>query len=465
MMLSRRELLTAAASAAALAAQTKQRPNVVVLYTDDQRFDTIRAWGNRDIQTPNLDRLARNGCSFTHTFTQGGPHGAICVPSRAMLMSGRSMFHVCRDILAKNAPQTYPPFPRVLGDAGYQTFMSGKWHNGPEYFAKAWTQNAENIFFGGMSDQFKIEAQDFDPSGKYHAKQRARLVKDTYASTLFADSALRFLGARDKSKPYLLYVPFTSPHDPRTAPKRFHEMYAADKMKLPPNFKPEHPFDNGDLKVRDEMLAGFPRKPEEVKQHLAEYYAMVTAVDHEIGRILDAIDLSNTFVFFAGDNGLALGQHGLFGKQNLYDHSWRVPMIAMGPGIPKGKRVQSLVHIFDICPTIYDVTGVAPPQGIEMQSLKPLWSGTGKPRDFVFAGYRNFQRAIRTDRWKLIEYNVNGKRTTQLFDLNTDPWEIRDLSADRQHKPKLEEMRQWLRAEMKRLDDPADLDAAEWRTV
>jgi arylsulfatase A-like enzyme len=464
-MMTRRELLAGTIAAAGLKAQTKQRPNVVVLYTDDQRFDTIRAWGNRDIRTPNLDRLARSGCSFTHTFTQGGPHGAICVPSRAMLMSGRSVFNVSRDILPAKAPQTFMPFPRVLSDAGYQTFMSGKWHNGPEYFAKTWTQNAENIFFGGMSDQFNVEVQDFDPTGKY-GKARARVSKDSFISTLFTDSALKFLNTRDKSKPYLLYVAFTSPHDPRTAPKQFHDMYSASKMRLPPNFKPEHPFDNGDLKVRDEKLAGFPRKPEEVQQHLAEYYAMVTAVDHEIGRILDAIDPSNTYVFMAGDNGLAVGQHGLFGKQNLYDHSWRVPMMAAGPGIPKGKRVDSLMHIFDICPTVYDVTGVTPPPGIEMQSLKPHWSaGKAKSREYVFAGYQNLQRAIRTERWKLIEYNVKGKRTTQLFDLNTDPWEMRDLSADPGQKDRVQEMRQMLRAEMKRLNDPADLDAAEWKKV
>jgi arylsulfatase A-like enzyme len=455
-MPSRREFLGCTA-AALFAAPAQKRPNIVVLYTDDQRFDTIRAWGNREIHTPAMDRLAANGCSFTHTFTMGGTHGAICVPSRAMLMTGRSLFHVARDIMAPNAPQTFVPFPRLLAEAGYRTFMSGKWHNGPEFFAKTWTQGASNVFFGGMADHFATETSDFSFSGRGPAR-----VSKEFASTQFTDAALRFLETRDQSKPYLLYVAFTAPHDPRTAPKRFQDLYPPDKITLPPNFKPGHPFDNGELKVRDELLAGFPRKPEEVRQHLADYYAMISAVDHEIGRILDAVG-ENTYVFFAGDNGLAVGQHGLIGKQNLYDHSWRVPMIVQGPGVPRGKRVDALTYIYDICPTVCELGGVKPPADVEARSLRPLWTGKGKGRASVFAAYRNLQRAVRTDRWKLIEYNVDGKRTTQLFDLLEDPWELRDLSAT--NGKRVQEMRRMLRAEMKRFEDPADLDAAEWKAI
>lgn len=468
--MTRRDLLSFAAASAALAQRQPKRPNIVLLYTDDQRFDTVRALGNPDIQTPNMDRLAAAGTAFTHTFTMGGTHGAICVPSRGMLMTGRSLFNVHRDLMAKGAPRTFTPFPRLLADAGYRTFMSGKWHNEPEYFAATFAQSAENIFFGGMSDQFDIQVQDFDPSGKY-PKPRAVRKKEAFASTLFADSAIRFIESHARGKtgqPYFVYVPFTAPHDPRTAPPPFDRMYDPAKLKLPPNFLPEHPFDNGDLKVRDEMLAGFPRQPDEVRRHLADYYAMVSAVDHEIGRILDAIaksgEADNTFVIFAGDNGLAVGQHGLFGKQNLYDHSWRVPLIVSGPGVPRGRRVDSLTYLMDICPSICRMAGIAPPPGVEAQPLD--WTGKGARRSHVFAAYRNFQRAIRDQRWKLIEYNVNGKRTTQLFDLAADPFETRNLAGDARQTKRIAAMRESLRNEMKKVNDPASLDAqGPWQAV
>lgn len=464
--MTRRDLL--ALTAATALAQTR-RPNIVLLYTDDQRFDTVHALGNPDIQTPNMDRLAAAGTAFVNTFTMGGTHGAICVPSRAMLMTGRSLFNVHRDIMAAKAPKTFTPFPKLLADAGYRTFMSGKWHNGPEYFAKTFTQGAENIFFGGMSDQFDVEVQDFDPTGKY-AKPRATHRKEVFASKLFADSAIRFLESRDRnsSQPYFLYVAFTAPHDPRTAPPPFDRMYDPAKMKLPANFLPQHPFDNGELKVRDEMLAGFPRKPDEIRRHIADYYAMVTAVDHEIGRILDAVDktgdAANTYVFFAGDNGLAVGQHGLLGKQNLYDHSWRVPLIVRGPGVPKGKRVASLTYHMDICPSICKVAGVAPPPGVEAQPLD--WDNKSPKRPYVVGAYRNFQRAIRDQQWKLIEYNVQGKRTTQLFDLKSDPLEMRNLADDPRQKDRIAAMRANLQSEMTKVNDPAKFDAAgEWAAV
>lgn len=464
--MNRREFLSSAAAAVATGAPAK-RPNILVLFTDDQRFDTIRALGNKEILTPAMDRLAANGTAFTHAFTMGGTHGAICVPSRAMLMSGRSLFHVHRDIMQAGAPQTFAPFPKVLADAGYQTFMTGKWHNGAEYFAKTFTQGAENVFFGGMTDQFAVEVQGFDPTGKY-AKNRMQAKKGEFASTLFADSAIQFLEHRDQSRPFVLYVAFTSPHDPRTAPKRFADTYSPEKITLPPNFKPEHAFDNGELKVRDELLAGFPRKPEEVQRHIADYYAMISAVDHEMGRILQALDKSgeaaNTYAFFAGDNGIAIGQHGLFGKQSLYEHSWRVPLIVTGPGVPRGKRNPALTYIMDICPTVYKVTGVPPPPGLEAQALdRAGWRGSS--RKSIFGVYRNLQRAVRTDRWKLIEYNVDGRRTTQLFDLANDPWEMRNLAGEAALQNRIAELRNMLRAHMKAADDPADLDSPVWADV
>ena len=151
-----------------------------------------------------------------------------------------------------------------------------------------------------------------------------------------------------------MYVSLMAPHDPRTMPKEFLEMYDPEEIKLPENFLTEHPIDTGALRVRDELLAAFPREPNEIKRHIAEYYAMISHLDHAFGRLLTALQeqgkLDNTIIVFAGDNGLALGQHGLMGKQNLYDHSVRVPLIFAGPGIPEGEQRNSPVYLLDIFP-------------------------------------------------------------------------------------------------------------------
>jgi arylsulfatase A-like enzyme len=137
-------------------------------------------------------------------------------------------------------------------------------------------------------------------------------------------------------------------------------------------------------------------------------------------------------VIWAADNGLAVGQHGLLGKQNLYDHSWRVPLVIAGPGIPKNKRANTLCHIMDLCPTIADLASIPMPSATDARSLMPaLKDQKAVIRESVIGAYREVQRAIRNDRWKLILYNVNGQRTTQLFDLKTDPWEMTNLANTR----------------------------------
>ncbi|MBS1828944.1 MAG: sulfatase-like hydrolase/transferase [Acidobacteria bacterium] len=436
---------------ALLATAQSKKPNFVVIYTDDQRFDTIRALGNKEIHTPNMDRLASRGVAFTHAYIMGGTQGAVCVPSRAMLMTGQSLFRAARNTGStpgdKSEPGPFHMFPEVLRQNGYQAFATGKWHNGPKLFARAFG-NGGNIFFGGMGDQLKMPVQDFDPSGAY--PKSAIHPSGKFASELFADTAVGFLNGYKSEQPFLLYCAFTSPHDPRMAPKQFADMYSPDKVTLPKNFLPEHPFDNGELKVRDELLAPHPRTPEVVKQHLADYYAMVSEVDHQIGRILDALDRSphagNTYVVFAGDNGLAVGRHGLFGKQSVYDHSVHVPLIVCGPGVPKNKRSDAFVYLFDIAPTIYEWAGIAKPETVEGESLTGLLKGTRKQtRESMFYAYRHFQRAVRTRDWKLIRYTVDGKETLQLFHLAKDPLEMTNLAG----KPEYREQQEKLLAELK----------------
>ncbi len=450
-MLTRRSFL-AAAAAAPLRAQTP-KPNVVVIYTDDQRFDTIHALGNQEISTPNMDRLVRQGTSFTHAHIMGGTIGAVCVPSRAMLMTGQTLYHVDRSIARPQlaAPGSQKPFhlfPELFRKSGYDTFCSGKWHNQEELYARCFSSGGP-IFFGGMSDQSRVLVSDFQPGGKYPKEKR--YIAERYSSEMFGDAAVGFLGSRKAGDaPFLLYTPFTSPHDPRTAPKRFAEMYSPDKVSLPKNFLPQHPFDNGELKVRDELLAPFPRTPEVIRRHLADYYSMVSEVDFQIGRILDAVEKTGqadrTIVVFAGDNGLAVGQHGLMGKQNVYEHSVRVPMIVAGPGVAKNVRNDSLVYIHDIFPTVCRLAGMPVPSTVEGQDLIQA-----KPRSSVFYGYRDFMRGVRKNDWKLIVTLAGGKRTEQLFDLKKDPMEMTNLAS--KHPERVSQLLAELQLWQKKTDD------------
>ncbi len=407
-------------------AAPKPRPNVLFLFSDDQRFDTIRALGNPEIQTPNLDRLCARGVAFTQASIMGGNQPAVCMPSRAMLMTGQSLYHAT-DALAGKRP--YHLWPAVFAQAGYQTYGAGKWHNGPKLYHEAFSAGGP-IFFGGMNDHYRTPLHRFNPSAQYPPTAAERSPKLS-ASELFTEGLLDFLKRRDETKPFCAYVAFTAPHDPRQAPPEWQAKYPAEKMKLPKNFLPKHPFDNGELEVRDEKLLPFPRTPEDVKKEIADYYALISHLDSQIGRILDAVG-ENTIIVFAGDNGLAVGQHGLLGKQNLYDHSIRVPLIVAGPGIQRGRRSPALVQLQDCFATLCDLAGVPKPATVEGESFAPVLRGQAfAGRTHTLHYYREFQQAVRTRTHKLIRYTVNGTVTRQLFDLQRDPWEMNNLTDPR----------------------------------
>ncbi len=441
-----------------------QMPSVLILFTDDQRFDTIHALGNDEIVTPGMDRLVRSGTAFTRAQTMGGMHGALCAPSRAMLMTGRPLFSLQER--GNLIPPEHVMMPELLAEAGYRTFATGKWHNDRASFARAFG-SAASIFFGGMhwpsaGGHEAPLVHDFDSTGAYPAEARRQVP--TYSSTLYANEAIAFLESVGDA-PFFAHVSFTSPHDPRTPPPPFDAWYAPDSVALPSNYLPEHPFDNGELRVRDELLREHPRSERVVREELAAYYGMISEVDAQIGRILDALDATgkreSTIVIFAGDNGLAVGSHGLLGKQNLYDHSMRVPLILSGPGVPEGEQRGGLVYISDIFPTVADLLGLAMPPTVEGQSLVPMLRDADAPgRAAAFYAYRNFQRAVRTDdNWKLIRYNVDGTVRSQLFDLNEDPYETQNLAADPAHQDKLAELGALLIEQSRLHLDPEDVAA------
>ena len=412
------------------------RPNVLFMIADDHRWDAIAGMGDPTVKTPTMDSLMERGTNFRQTHIMGSLSGAVCVPSRAAVLTSASLFRSG----ANQINRDYAVWPQVMRQAGYHTFFSGKWHNDRQTFADSF-DDAAKIFFGGMGNQYKVPVFDFDPTGAY--PKDARYIGDKFSSTLFTDSAVEFIENYDQTDPFFLYLSFTSPHDPRTPPGEYATMYKPEDVPVPENFLPEHPFDNGEMRIRDEMLAEFPRTPEIVQQHIADYYGMITSQDAEMGRVIQSLEekghLDNTIVIYTADHGLAVGQHGLFGKQNLYSHSIRVPSIFAGPGIPEGVTVDALTYLYDVFPTVCDLTDVDCPDTTEGCSLVPLMEGcVDKVRATVFAAYKDIHRAISDGRWKLIRYYVSketGKGTDciQFFDLEQDPWETTNLADLPEH--------------------------------
>jgi len=457
------------------------KPNILFFFTDDQRFDTIHALGNSEIRTPHLDALVARGTTFSNAYIMGGSCPAVCMPSRAMLMTGRTLYHI------QEQGQAVPGDHILLGEAlrgeGYNTFGTGKWHNGPRAYARSFSAGAE-IFFGGMGDHWNVPACDFDPTGRY--EQRIQQTVDFHAqavrqhtadhiragkhsSELFCDAAIEYLQGYEGDDPFFAYISFMAPHDPRTMPQEYLDLYDPDQIQLPPSFLPEHPFDNGELTIRDEVLAGFPRTPEEVRAHLAAYYAMITHADAQIGRVLQVLEdtgrADNTVIVFAGDNGLALGRHGLMGKQSVYDHSVHVPLIMCGPGVPEGEKRDAFAYLLDIYPTLCDLAGVSTPDSVEGQSLAPVLAHpAAKVREHVLYAYRHLHRGVRDERWKLIECAVDGVRTTQFFDLQSDPHETRDLSADPACAAHVQRLRAQLGGWREDWSDGEGQGAAFWET-
>lgn len=415
-----------------------KKPNVIFIISDDQSYETIRAQGHTDIDTPSLDRLTARGTTFTHTYNMGAWHGAICVASRTMLVTGKTVWHAKaaeKNLDADVAAERL--WPQRMAAQGYETYFSGKWHISTDV-AKAFghvvnkrpgmpndVASGYNRPITGQPDPWKPSAPNFEGFWK----------GGKHWSEVLGDDSIAFIGQAAKSeKPFFMYLAFNAPHDPRQSPKEYVDRYPLDRIKMPENFLPKYPQreEIGAGKgLRDEKLAPFPRDEHAVKVNRQEYYAIITHMDAQIGRILDALEKSgkadNTWIFFTSDHGLACGHHGLMGKQNMYDHSLRVPFIVTGPGVKAGAKIASPIHLQDAMATALDLAG-ADSEGIEFQSVRPLLAGKKGGLDAVYAAYMDTQRAVIHDGWKLILYPQ--AKIAKLFNLTEDPQETKDLAAD-----------------------------------
>ena len=436
-----------------------EKPNIIFLFADDQRVDTIAARGNKNIKTPNLDRLVADGFSFNRNYCAGSFSGAVCVASRAMLMTGRHWMRIPTKNKA-NDWQNLPLFPRLLSDSGYETYIVGKWHNGAPNLLKTFS-NGKSIYMGGMANHADFEVHDL-VDGKLSSKRPA----GGFSSTVFADAAVDYIKNAKTDKPFFLYVAFMAPHDPRNPPEKYREMYYKNRPPLPRNFKPEHPFllSRKTSRGRDEGLAPWPRTKEVISDQLCEYYGLVTHLDEQIGRVLKTLENSphakNTYIIYTADHGLAMGSHGLLGKQNIYEVSMNSPLIINGPGIPAGKSSDAFTYILDLYATICGIAGVDVPKGVDSKDLMPIIEGKeSSVRDSLFLPYMSHMRSINDGRWKLHIYPWINHQL--LFDLKADPDEMQNLAYDQKHAGEVKRLTELMQSWRQRLGDQDPLSVKD----
>lgn len=433
--------------------------NILFLVTDDQRFDTIHALGNKEIFTPNLDKLVQRGTTFTQAHIPSGTSGAICMPSRAMIHSGRTLFHLQGE--GQSIPKEHKTLGETLKRQGYHTCGIGKWHNGIDAYTRSFC-DGDDIFFGGMWDHWHVPISHFDQTGKYDNKKKYttnfqqknqpieihcdEITIGIHSTDLFTAKAIEKINERPKDKPFFMYVSYLAPHDPRTMPEEYQNMYKAEDITLPKNFMKEHPFEIGIENIRAESIAAYPRDEVEIKQNIADYYAMISHLDHSIGQLLEHLEtsglLEDTLVVFCGDNGLAVGGHGYMAKQSHYEHSIRVPLIFAGAGMPKDKKIDSYVYLMDIYPTLCEWMGIDIPDTVEGKSLVPLIKGeVSVIRPHLYFAYEDLIRSVKYKGYKLIYYK-NAPLHTQLFNVEEDPQEIHNLYEQEEYKEVIEHLNQ-----------------------
>jgi arylsulfatase A-like enzyme len=444
-----------------------EKPNLVVIVADDMRPDCIAALGHPVIKTPNLDRLVREGTAFPRAVAAY----PICIVSRAELLTGCTAFRCGVPWKGNRINPALATWAATFRDAGYETWYVGKWHSDGQPQDRGYTATRGLYTGGGAKGQpltFPVDSYGRKVTGyggwtfktddgKVEVEKGIGLTPET--SRHMGDAAVAFVERKPK-KPFFLHVNFAAPHDPRIFPPGTEKQYDPAKLPLPPSFKKEHPFDHGNLKGRDEVLLAYPREEEEIRKELAVYYALITDMDAHIGRILKALEaakqLDDTLIVFTSDQGMAVGSHGLVGKQNLYEHTFHVPLVMRGPGVAKGAKNGAQCYLRDLFPTACEFAGIAIPETVEGKSLVPVLQGKVEGvYSEVFGYFTDTQRGIRDDRYKLIRYPKAN--VTQLFDLRDDPGELRNLAGDPRYKDRVAAMLARLKAEQKKWGDELDL--------
>ena len=431
------------------AVAAEEKPNILFVFADDLSYETLGYLGKTEAKTPNLDKLVEQGAHFTHAYNMGAWNGAVCMASRAMLNSGA---YVNR---AQDVIKSKPHWSELMKQAGYTTYMTGKWHvpGAPRFDVVK--DHRPGMPKGSGYNRPKNQ-EDYDKGWKPWDKAQGGFWQGgKHWSEVVRDHAKDFLQqAKQDDKPFFMYVAFNATHDPRQSPKEYVDMYPLDSIKVPKNFLPEYPYKDAigcSVRLRDEKLAPFPRTEFAIKVHRQEYFAILTHMDDQIGKIFEALEATgkadNTYIIFTADHGLSVGHHGLVGKQNMYDHSMRVPFMISGPGIKPGTKIDQPIYLQDAMATSLALAKAEKPDHVEFQDLMPIIKGAATTNvKRIYGKYIDYQRMIQEGDYKLILY-PKAEKKMRLYNTNKDPEEMQDLSDNPEYAQKMA----GLKAEFKKL--------------
>lgn len=456
--------------------QEAKKPNILFILADDHSFNAINALGGDELITPTLDDLAKNGTVFTDVYNMGGWNGAVCIASRTMFNTGRFLWNAeAVDQHLDSLAQRQELWSLSMQELGYKTYMTGKWH------VKIKPEEVFNVVGtprGGMPNQtpegYNRPLNESDTTWQpWDTAFGGFWEGGTHWSEVVANESIEFLDSAALSdRPFFMYIAFNAPHDPRQSPREFVEMYPLENIKVPDSFLEAYPYRDEmgcPWSLRDEKLAPMPRTEYSVKVNRQEYYAIITHMDKQIGRILDHLEATgqkeNTYIFFSADHGLSVGHHGLLGKQNMYEHSMKPPMIIVGPDIPGGESRNMSVYLQDIMPTVIEYAGGEVPDYVEFSSLKAFIEGVASESNYpeIYGAYRHVQRMIRMDDYKLIVYPYAG--VVRLFNLEQDPEEINDLAGEEENQDRILSMFQKLIKLQESMNDTLNLESFDYTSA
>jgi iduronate 2-sulfatase len=461
MITSRRTFLLTASAAPAILKARFRRPNVLFIVSDDLNT-ALGCYGNSVVKSPYLDRLAARSVLFERAYCQF----PLCAPSRASFLSGRRPARTgvwTLSIPTRKYMEDVVMLPELFRKSGYQTVNFGKVFHGtaPHLDPRSW-----DISEPGVSDKESWRAHIVEghamPKPRNHSMEWARvdLSDDAIGDADVAKRTIEYLrGSNRGEKPFFLGVGFHRPHAPYVAPSRYFDLYSTETIPLPriPEGHVESILPAAWYELADQV----PLTPEQTRAYIAAYYACVSFMDAQVGRILAALDechlAENTVIVLFGDQGYHLGEHGMWHKMTLFEESARVPLLIYAPGMAQGKRCRGLVELIDLYPTLTDVCGLVAPDGLEGRSLVPQLRDPSKPaRKAVYTSvnrhedrsrqtnaFTYFGHSVRTERWRYTEWD-EGRKGFELYDEANDPGEFVNLAGDPKYAAVKEELKRVL---------------------